>query len=420
MFKPKQSDFPADTFLGRWIEYLSVQETPMIYDVWSGLWLLSIAAGRHILVDRPRAPVYLNLYVVLAAESGVTRKSTVVRMSNRIAKAFCARLPEAESYEIVENKCSPEKLELDLSYRSIEYGQGCGYIAIDEMVKFFGKERYTQTMPGVLTDLYDCPSDRRGGGSIARGVLPLRNIYLGIITASTPSWLMGAINPDIVEGGFTSRTIFAVDNRPKSKFSWPEQAVVEEGGLIDELVSLHEQCKHYRTITASDNARHHFDAWYRQRYIYRDPYRASFDSREDAHILKVAALLCINDRSFEITPGHVKYAIKLIGRAKEDGAALFESAGYRTRRIMGLDKLRDALIAAGTSTLKHSELLLRVRPHLNGAELQAAVDIMHELNLIQKFTVVSRSRGRPATIYRGTKLLKSRTAVSDVDAEFGD
>jgi hypothetical protein len=67
---------PADSYLGRYLRYMSTTETAYDYDWWCGLWTLACACGRDTYVARPRAPVYLNMYLVLIGDSGVPRKTT--------------------------------------------------------------------------------------------------------------------------------------------------------------------------------------------------------------------------------------------------------------------------------------------------------------------------------------------------------
>src|SRR6187455_435675 len=130
-----------DSFVGQYLAFSENSETPYAYDFWTALWCISVALGRDIAVDRPSAPVYLNLYCVLVAESGVTRKSTAVRRAVSFIRGMCN-----DTNQLIESKITPEKLEFDLAVQSIEFGSARASIAIDEMVKFLGKEKYVETM----------------------------------------------------------------------------------------------------------------------------------------------------------------------------------------------------------------------------------------------------------------------------------
>ena len=79
---------PRDSFMGRYLAYMQSQETAHIYDFWCGLWCISTACGRNAYVARPRAPVFLNLYIVLVGESGVPRKTTAVNTAARVVRGI--------------------------------------------------------------------------------------------------------------------------------------------------------------------------------------------------------------------------------------------------------------------------------------------------------------------------------------------
>jgi hypothetical protein len=93
-----------DSFIGRYMAACEPLETARAYDFWGAMWALGTVLGRGVYVPRPHAPVYMNWYVIFAGESGITRKSTAVRMSRDIVRQF---LP-AEN--MVEGKTTPEYL----------------------------------------------------------------------------------------------------------------------------------------------------------------------------------------------------------------------------------------------------------------------------------------------------------------------
>jgi hypothetical protein len=69
---------PADSFMGRYLSYMQSQETALTFDEWTAIWCVSAACARATYVDRPRAPVYLNMFCVLVGDSGIARKTTAV------------------------------------------------------------------------------------------------------------------------------------------------------------------------------------------------------------------------------------------------------------------------------------------------------------------------------------------------------
>lgn len=399
-----------DTFIGSFLKYCENSETPYAYDFWTAMWMLSVALGRNIIVDRPSAPIYLNMYVVLVAESGVTRKSTAVRRGVRLIRDMCG-----DDNLLIESKITPEKLENDLFLQTVEFQRAHATIAIDELVKFLGKERYVEQMPTLLTDLYDCPEIRSGGGTLLRGRTLLRDVYINFLSASTPSWLLRAVNPDVIEGGFTSRVIFVVAEQPKRRSPWPEAADINIGVEVREaLDSIRNNASNISRIAISDGALKKFSAWYRSRDIKRDPFRASFQSREDSHVLRIAALLSVNDDTWEIQNTHLVNAIRIVTEAREDGARIFEGTGTNSKIIMGVDAVRDKLLAAGVNGIKQSELTKALQRYMNAEHVVTALDIMHDLNMVQRFDGIKLGKGRPTTMWRATQSLLSSKAIDTI------
>lgn len=394
------------TFLGDYLSYMEPLETPSAYDFWTALWLLSVNLGRSIIVDRGGAPVFLNLFTILVAESGVTRKSTAVRHATKFARGIDGPL------QLVETKITPELLEERLHRQALEHGTSQAAISISELVTFLGKEKYVSTMPTLLTDLYDCPELRSGGGSLTSGSRDLKNVFVSFLSASTPSWLVRAVNPDVIEGGFTSRVIFVVAEEPKRRQSWPgEQDEDLNNRIVERLRQISRIAKERRHISISEGGRRTFDKWYRSRTLHRDPFRASFQSREDAHILRLAAFLSINDDTWHIQHNHILAAIKIITEVREDGASIFEGTGTTSRLVAGIDKIRDKLLAAGLNGLPQRELTKATAQYMDASHMKAVLDIMHDLGMVAQFQGVQLGRGRPVTIWRGAPPLASSKAI---------
>jgi hypothetical protein len=394
------------TFLHRYLQYMSPLETPLAYDLWCGLWLISNAIGRRIVVNRPKAPVFLNLYMVLCADAGTTRKSTAIRM----CEAVYRHAGFDRTALTITGGATPEKLREQLAIRSAECGEAMASIIVSELVTFLGKEQYAVAMPGLLTDLYDCPS-LRDYSRVSTATSIVRNAFVTFAAASTPSWLVRAINPDVIEGGFTSRCLFIIEERRKRMVAWPEDdSPVGPDVLARDLLYLREQSERWsaKGIGLTANAKSRFVRWYEQRgdSDSNDPFVGSFEAREDHHILRLAALLCANDDSWLIDAHHISHAIKLVTHHKNSAAALFGANKEAARMTGGLDKLRNVLLEAGEMGITQTELLFKTRNTLKSRELEYSLAIMHEMEMVQRFEVPTG--GRKKTVWRATNKILAR------------
>lgn len=391
-------------------------ETSEAYDFWSGVWLLSSVLGRKITVARPQAPVFLNAYVVLCAESGITRKSTAVRGAVDMLQEWSS-LNYTPLH--VMGGTTAEGLDKLMATATEMTGQSHMCITSSELVNLLGKERYNASLPGRLTDLYDCPSihTRHTAG---HGQATIRNVYVTLLGASTPSWLVRAVNPDVVEGGFTSRCLFIIEEKPKRLIAWPEAST--DGWLrtrvLGQLTSIVERADEVRErvggIRLTEVAKRVFTRWYETRTIVTDAYGSSFQAREDHHVLRLAGLLAASDGSWEIDDHHIQHCIEAIQHVRSMGTALFGSGIATSRSYALVDRVRGALVSAGKSGLSQSALSTLCRRHGTGEEIRDVLAIMHEMNLVQRFNIESGERGRPTVIYRATRSIASSKVMDSV------
>ena len=400
----------SQTFIGHYLRSMSDSETPESFDLWCALWVMSSLIGRHVYVARPRAPVFLNWYVILVADSGTARKSSAIRAATELVRSLIS-----DNVDMIEGKTTPEKLEATLARQTALHSKAEAVISISELVTFMGRDRYSMAMPGLLTDLYDSPEQRRSPGSLSGGSTTLLQVYVTLIGASTPNWLAQSINPNVVAGGFTSRCIFVYASEPKRKIAWPDGRGINLSECRQYLTRLRERWTGLGGITLSATALQTFTKWYNKRVPSDDEYRSTFESREDAHVLRLAACLCINDNTFEIQTEHVQLATEIINDAKNSGKEIFTlKTNDNSRLEIGIEHLRSVLITAGMDGISGKDLSIRMARFLNGAELRLTLRTMFELALVQQFELPRDGPGRPKTIWRATKAIMAKDAFNSV------
>lgn len=346
----------------------------------------------------------MNMYVVLVGDSGVARKSTSVWTAKTVVRGMTD-----DHVVMLDAKMTPEALDLLLHERSVTHGSAQMCITIPELAVFLGTERYIAHMPTLLTDLYDCPAIRHGGGTIDRGECIQRNVWISFLTASTPMWLLKAVNPNVIEGGFTSRCLFVIANEAKRSVPWPDvDAPDHTDALVSRLRSIRTEAETHGGIQVDSDAITWFTKWYNTRTRAIDAFKQSFEAREDAHVLRVAALLCVNDGSWIVRRDHLVVAVQLITELKENSGRIFETAEAKTKFATALDTVRGVLVSTGMDPVPRHKLYLKVRTQLAHDEFISLIEILHEIGAIQRFEMKSDAGGRPTDYIRGTQLLLSR------------
>jgi hypothetical protein len=386
------------------MEYMSYVETAYSYDFWTALWAIGTGVGRGVYVDRPNSPVHCNWYIILAAEAGTTRKSTAISGILSIIRGIDS---------VLTGKTSPESLELYLHDRTAEGGTARAHFAVSELVTILGREGYMSTMPGLLTDLYDCQELRTSPGTLQMGELVQKNVYITFLSASTPSWLVTAINPSVIEGGFTSRVIFVVDDNRKRAIPWPKERPDASRELLErQYEDLCKGAKDVGSINISKGGLKKFTNWYNSRSSHTDPFQSGFEAREDDHLLRIACCLAINDGTFEIQSRHIGYGSKIINEVKSGANRLFGTDfSHHAKLVRAVERVRDILLGCGSDGIRHSELLRKISRMLDAKEFKLLMDILHECGMIQIFKV------KNATIYRATKSIEKFGVSSEVLAK---
>lgn len=397
---------------------LSQGETPYIYDFWSGLWLLSTCVGRHCYVPRPQIPVRLNLYVMFVSDSGITRKTTTINFAREILRAYdrCCSIP------VVESKETPESLELRLIKLTDEHQHSHLTICVSELMRFLGKQAYSNAMPGLLTDLFDSPSSRTAG-SIQFGQAIYNNVYLTFLAGTTPRWLEKAVHPDVVEGGFTSRTFFITATNRKQLDPWSnsDEKTREQNvsNIVQSLRDTVEPLTQQNEIPLTPKAIEWYKRWYRRlaRQRSTSAFIESFLSREPDHVLRCGALLAINAQEYRVDVNTLKLAAKIVSDVRTMGSRLFAGGRYVGDRTKAINRITETLIAVGNAGIKRTDLMQKCRYLVTTQELRDTIQIMVESELIAQVEIPPvNGVGRPALYYVGTDKLRSavaREAVAD-------
>ena len=405
---PLYDEVPYDSFMGHYLRFMSTQETAHTYDWWCGLWTIACACGRATRVARPRAPVYLNMYLVLVGDSGVPRKSTSI---NTAAKLITDLYEGDDLVGIIGTRITAELIDSMLTKRTKEHGNAQLVITIPELATFAGQEGYLIAVPALLTDLYDCPDTRIGGGTLKRGEAIQHNVWVSFLSGSTQVWLLQTVNQRMTEGGFTSRCLFVVSNTPKQSIPWPDETdtAFERSQLMDELRAIKRQASMCPEIHIIPTALDMFREWYNTRTRSVDPYKQAFEAREDSHVLRVAALLSINDRSWEIKPRHLRVAIKLMAEMKESSSTVFEIGVMRSKYAASFDIIRTQLLGSH-DPVPRSKVVQKCRYFLQMEELNVLIETMINMGLIRRFIYYPEQRtslggGMKRVYFHGTDKL---------------
>ena len=232
----------------------------------------------------------------------------------------------------------------------------------------------------LLTDLYD-NHDRWEYRTKNSGVDTIHNLWLNMLAASTPSWLVGSIPLTAIGGGFTSRVIFVVEEDVRRKNPRPRLTSKEielQGHLKDDLEKISMLSGE---MILTKEAGEYFDKWYLHDNTKIEDNRFwGYAERKHVHLLKVAMIMsaCSSD-SKEITIVHIKDALGLLNVIESHMVKAFGAAG-RSPMAMDIDEVLNAIKIAGV--IERSQLQKISWVNVHPTDFTLVINTLMEMGMI--------------------------------------
>lgn len=388
---------PNNTFLYHYLDYTYELETAEDFDFWSAIWILSLLVNRNVYIARPNMPVYMNFYITFIAESGIARKSSAVSFAKKMLDCI---LDNEDAYiQVLNSATSVAKFNYVLTKSSFDYKKCIIGLNNSEFITFFKNKNIIE----CFTDLYDCPIERKGYGTFTNGEINVSNVFVSCLSASTPNYYFKAISEEEIEGGFTSRNIIIPAEKGKRKIAWGSS-----DKTTNHITTTGKELKRFilstkrSTMELTSAAIRRYTKWYTQRRLANDLYTRSFESREQDFVLKLAGLLAINEKTFEINEKHIELSIKIINYYKKLASKFFRDELYHEEKdelTKVINKIRDIIHSKGQNGIKHRDLYLRIHNSCSNDTYNYIINTMHELGMIEKLQIYNSK----AIIYRETK-----------------
>lgn len=329
---PKQKGFLTDL-----IYTMRGMEVPTMFTLWSGLWLLSTVVKREAWLKWFPKPLYLNLYVVLAAPAGSKKSVTiddvgvpvVEKMQQYIRHPNIRRM---KNIAIVKDKMTPEAMLdamlpgnkpgkasfmlvddegntlLDSAGRPLRYKATSEMgLVLSEMTSSIGKRSYTEGFVEILLDLYN-PKHRWEWRTKGEGVRVLQRTYLTMLAATTPTAFKESV-PKVAAGdGFLSRCIIVYQAVCNRRFSIPRPVpnAPTEDELAKRLAWIAENS--LGEYVLSDEAFAVYDRWYADHkdFVEENEAEGGLRGRMALNVLKIATLIRMQ-----------RYAVQPVGIVEE-------------------------------------------------------------------------------------------------------
>lgn len=363
-------------FLQSYLEYTHDLESPELFHFWACVSTIGAALGRKCFIHRGYFTCFPNEYIILVSESARCRKTTSAETAVKIYR-------KANITPVFRGDATRRALSKHMHEMVETVGSSFTYLYAPELGTLLGTDSYVSGLMTFITDFYDCPEESEHRTQ-TQGVDSHKDVFLSILGCTTPSWLAG-MPPDMVEGGFSSRALFIVQNAPRPPKPRPQKSdkVKElEIMLIEDMGAIHAMKGEFRW---SEDAKLYFDEWYVREYNKIDTsdvrLRAYYGRKGD-HLLKLCMILSASrDDSMLITHYDIEQGLALLGQVEKMMAQAFRgfTLAHSTKHI---DRIMQQIEENGGSII-HSILMKNNHLYMDKSEMERVLETLRDANMIR-------------------------------------
>lgn len=364
-------------FIQSYLEYTSELESPELFHLWACISSIGAALGRKCFVNRGYFSCFPNEYIILVSESARCRKTTSAEMAIKIYR-------KAEITPVLRGDATRRALSKHMHEMVETTGYSFTYLYAPELGTLLGADSYISGLMTLITDFYDCPEENEHRTQ-TQGVDIHKDVFLSILGCTTPSWLAG-MPPDMVEGGFSSRALFIVQNAPRPPKPRPtksDKMKELELMLIEDMGAIHKMSGEFRW---SEDAKLYFDEWYVREYNKIDTadvrLRAYYGRKGD-HLLKLCMVLSASrNDSMLITHYDIEAGLTLLNQVEKMMAQAFRgfTLSSSTKHV---DRILQQIEDNGGKAIYH-ELMKFNHLYMTKEELDRVLETLQSANMLRK------------------------------------
>jgi energy-coupling factor transporter ATP-binding protein EcfA2 len=358
----------AQSWLDDFLEYASGGESPRKYLFWVGVSVVAGVLRRKVWIDQVDFQWTPNFYVLLVGPPGV-KKTTSMNIGYRLLKKI-------EGINFGPQSITWQQLVTHMAESRQTFGPdgavfrvdgepfeaSCVSIKISEFGTFF--DPLNRELVDNLTDMWDSAIDTMRKETRTMGSDEVVNPWLNIVAGTTPTWIKENFTANLVGSGFASRPVYVYADKPERNIAYPSLQIQNTSEKISRRTSLVERLRNYAELAGefqmSDDAYGWGMQWYekfRAAQAQMSPQDAGFVERRQAHLHKLAMVLCVARDGFPtITEEDMILADAKLTEIEADAHKVFSQVGS-TRMSTAAGNIVDTLRRVGPT--KRSDLFRR-------------------------------------------------------------
>lgn len=330
-----------DHWLKAYVAYCDYSEAPTIFHLWTGISTIAGALRRHVWLDMGYFTWTPNLLVVLVAPPGIVQKSSTISIGMDMLKEIPGIRfgPNSVTWQALVSSLSDacETFELpDGSFMPMS----AITIASSEFGTFLDPRN--RDMVDLIVDLWDGKLGVWERHTRTQGQDRIVNPWINIIACTTPAWIADNFPKYMIDGGFTSRTIFVYAEQKRKLIAYPKKLFAPEVRrvremLIEDLKQIGEELVGEFELT--EEATEWGQSWYENLHTkvmpeLEDERLAGYLARKQTHLHKIAMIVAAAKRNEPlITKEDLEEADKLLAATEIDMTKVFEQISEKDVRL---------------------------------------------------------------------------------------
>lgn len=337
-------------FLGDYMEYCDITESPKIYDLWSALACLSAIVSKRVWIDQGHFNVYANLYTVLVGGPG-QRKTTAMNVAKDIVRKL-KTVPFAGTCMTKEAVCLDMKKNCIKQFTNPVTGAIQEYtpyaLILTELSHFLAIN--PAFMIDFLTTIYDQEHYETKTKNKGDDIIP--GPYIVLLACTTPNNIQRYLKEDVIGGGFSRRCLFIWSDDDGEPKAFPQETQSSRDAMArcldygERLLSVKGMFKW------EDSARSFYEDWYnslhRSLRSHNDPTTIGYYKSKHVQLLKVAMLFALSKSTdLVLRTEHLQVGLEQLGLVEANLSRVFEGMGRNVLNAVKA-KLLDMIRRAGT------------------------------------------------------------------------
>lgn len=406
--------------------YVDTLECPVIYHKWCCMSTVAACAQRKIWLDTvagsniPGSAHYRiapNLYVILVGPPGIG-KDTAMNVSR-------------ELLELVEGiPVKSDNLTKEYLYRFMATNIGMhkrvdtGKDYIHSSLTIFSSEMSTlikkndRDFVGMMNYMFNTmPVARNSTKNMGEDIVP--NPFLNLLAGTTPDWINYNVRDDVLEGGFSARTIFVYAEQKAKINPFPAISPTQVEAKTRLIQDLKRIAAISREVHMNDESRATYAEWYNMHFQQAplDYRMVGYHTRKPAFLLKLALLFALirNPETTLVEPLDIVSSIVLLSETEPLIQKALAGVGRNILNTFAQRLLKQIHQAGGT--IETVTLLENNRNDINKPEMDEILQVLVADGLIkptiddEKACLTLTDKGKSTLTRKQTALCRQSSSL---------